>query len=227
MPTATHQEDANVTPALSGQAIARISKATARIVGAAMVRFFAIFTRVRVRWAGTAPSTVQRIYFANHQSHVDEMLMIGALAKKGCAAVRPICDKSYWTKTWLRQWLTTHAFDCIYIDREQSSNGLDPLNPVYQAMAGGHSVLIFPEGTRGDGTRVQRLKTGIFKLAKANPRVELVPVKIANSHKVLPKGAYLPRPYRCSVTFGRPLLIKDGESVQRFLERALKALSST
>jgi 1-acyl-sn-glycerol-3-phosphate acyltransferase len=90
----------------------------------------------------------------------------------------------------------------------------------------GDSLIIFPEGTRGPGDRLLPLKPGIFHLAKWFRDVELVPVWIDNSHRILPKGFAIPVPLLCSVTFGSPLRWREDEEQQAFLERVKDAMES-
>jgi 1-acyl-sn-glycerol-3-phosphate acyltransferase len=87
-------------------------------------------------------------------------------------------------------------------------------------------LIMFPEGTRGRGEALQPFKCGIFHLASTRPNVELVPVWIDNLYRVLPRGAILPVPLLCSVTFGEPTHLLPGEDKKSFLARLHQSVST-
>jgi 1-acyl-sn-glycerol-3-phosphate acyltransferase len=92
------------------------------------------------------------------------------------------------------------------------------------ALAAGDSLILFPEGTRGREGEVARFRSGLYRLARLRPDVELVPVLIDGLGRVLPKGASLPVPLPSTVTFGPPLRLLPGETHGAFLERARTAV---
>jgi len=136
---------------------------------------------------------------------------------------RPIAAKDYWTKTPLRQWITTAVFNAVYVDRERTE-GQDPLAPLVQALDAGDSIILFPEGTRGHAEEPQAFKAGLYNLALRFPQVVLVPAWIHNVQRVMPKGEVVPVPILCSVTFGAPMQLQADESRQDFLARARDAV---
>jgi 1-acyl-sn-glycerol-3-phosphate acyltransferase len=100
----------------------------------------------------------------------------------------------------------------------------DPLEPLVQALAGGDSLVIFPEGTRSNKAEPQPFKSGLFHLAVQFPGVQLIPAWIDNVQRVMPKGEVVPVPILCTVTFGAPLNVAAGEDKRVFLERARDAV---
>ncbi|MFT4241080.1 MAG: lysophospholipid acyltransferase family protein [Acidovorax sp.] len=191
-----------------------------------VVRFL---TGSQARWYGCPPKAEQRIYFANHQSHADMVLIWAALPEELRSITRPIAAKDYWTKTPFRQWITTAVFNAVYVDRQAGSNpeaqpASDPLAPLVQALESGDSIVIFPEGTRGHGDEPQPFKSGLYKLAQMFPHVVLVPAWINNVQRVMPKGEVVPVPILCSVTFGAPIALEPGEERRPFLDRARQAV---
>ena len=182
-----------------------------------------VLTGSQARWWGCPPKAEQRIYFANHQSHADLVMIWAALPKELRRSTRAVAARDYWTKTPFKQWLTSAVFNVIYVSRERHSDE-DPLEPLIEAMHEGDSLILFPEGTRGYADEPQAFKAGLYNLALKFPDVELVPAWIANVQRVMPKGEVVPVPVLCSVTFGIPMRVQPGEDRQAFLTRARSAV---
>ena len=180
-------------------------------------------TGAQARWQGCPPKAEQRIYFANHQSHADLILMWAALPAELRSITRPIAAKDYWTKTPFKKWITSAVFNAIYVDRTKTSDQ-DPLEPLIDALTNGDSVILFPEGTRGSQEEPQAFKSGLYNLALKFPGVVLIPTWINNVHRVMPKGEVVPVPILCSVTFGVPVALAGGEDRASFLVRARQAV---
>jgi len=182
-----------------------------------------VLTGAQARWYGCPPKAEQRIYFANHQSHADLVMIWAALPKELRGITRAIAAKDYWTKTPFKQWITTAVFNVIYVDRAKTGEQ-DPLEPLIEALSHGDSVILFPEGTRGNAEEPQSFKAGLYNLALKFPNVVLVPAWINNVQRVMPKGEVVPVPILCSVTFGAPLQLREGEDRRVFLDRARAAV---
>ena len=178
-----------------------------------------ILTGAQARWVGCPPKAEQRIYFANHQSHADLILIWAALPRELRSIVRPIAAKDYWTKTPFREWITTAVFNAVYVSRDRTA-GEDPLEPLIDALEKGDSIILFPEGTRGHAEEPAAFKAGLYNLAQRFPQVVLVPTWINNVQRVMPKGEVVPVPVLCSVTFGAPIRLEAGEERRAFLDRA-------
>lgn len=195
----------------------------ARIVGLLLLGLVRLLTGAQARWYGCPPKAEQRIYFANHQSHADLVMIWAALPPELRAITRPIAAKDYWTKSRLRQWITTAVFNAVYVERERKE-GEDPLRPLAEALERGDSLIIFPEGTRGNAEEPQAFKSGLYSLALQFPQAVLVPAWIDNIQRVMPKGEVVPVPILCSVTFGAPVVLEPGEERRHFLDRARQAV---
>src|SRR5471032_1415916 len=81
-----------------------------------------VLTGSQARWWGCPPKALQRIYFANHQSHADLVMIWAALPKELRSVTRAIAAKDYWTKTPFKKWLTTAVFNVIYVSRNRSAD---------------------------------------------------------------------------------------------------------
>ena len=149
--------------------------------------------------------------------------MWAALPEELRSITRPIAAKDYWTKTSFKQWITTAVFNAIYVDRAKTGDQ-DPLEPLIDALGNGDSIILFPEGTRGNQEEPQKFKSGLYNLAQKFPDVVLVPAWINNVQRVMPKGEVVPVPILCSVTFGAPIALGVDESRSDFLTRARDAV---
>jgi len=195
----------------------------AKLMGFLLLASVRLLTGAQARWYGCPPKAEQRIYFANHQSHADLVMIWAALPKELRTITRPIAARDYWTKTPFRQWITTAVFNAVYVDRERKGDQ-DPLQPLVEALQSGDSIILFPEGTRGNAEEPQPFKSGLYSLAQRFPQVVLVPAWIDNIQRVMPKGEVVPVPILCSVTFGAPIRLEEGEERRAFLDRARMAV---
>lgn len=177
------------------------------------------------RWIGSAPSTVQRIYFANHSSHLDAIVLWAALPADLRRRTRPVAARDYWSGG-LRGVVARRGFNAVLIERQRGQADGDPLEPLYDALAAGDSLIIFPEGTRNDAALPAPFKSGLFHLAQRFPAVELVAVYLDTARRSLPKGSLLPVPLICTVRFGATLHLQNAERKDDFLARAREAVVS-
>ena len=176
-------------------------------------------TGAQARWIGCAPLRARRIYFANHTSHCDFLLVLASLPATLREGTRPVAAADYWNQRALRRYLVTDVFHAVLIDRSCTHPAASPLQGVMCALDHGESILFFPEGTRGSGEGLQPFKCGIFHIAAARPEIDLVPVWVDNAYRVMPKGSLLPVPQLCSITFGEPVRLREHEGKEDFLKR--------
>ena len=182
-----------------------------------------LITGTQGHWKGCPPTAEQRIYFANHQSHFDWVLIWAALPKDLRTRTRPIAARDYWTSSPFKHWLTREVFNAVYVARTRTDDQ-DPLEPLADALEQGDSLVLFPEGTRSNKGDPQAFKSGLYHLAEQFPQVQLIPAWIDNVQRVMPKGEVVPVPILCSVTFGTPLHLGSGEDKRDFLARARNAV---
>ena len=192
-------------------------------MGALLIFLARLITGAQGHWRGCPPKAEQRIYFANHQSHFDWVLIWASLPRELRARTRPIAARDYWTSSPFKHWITREVFNAVYVSRQRTDDQ-DPLEPLAQALRDGDSLVLFPEGTRSSKADPALFKSGLFHLAEQFPEVSLIPTWIDNVQRVMPKGEVVPVPILCTVTFGAPLALRAGEDKRVFLERARDAV---
>ncbi len=176
------------------------------------------------RWIGPPPTPGQRIYFANHTSHIDTIALWSALPASLRDRTRPAAAADYWGAGALKRAIAVKGLNAVLIDRNRSDPGADPLRPLYRALEAGESIIIFPEGTRKAQPLPGPFKSGLYHLSMRFPEVALIPVYLENLHRAMPKGTFFPVPLICTVRFGQPLHRLGGEDKAAFLERARNAV---
>jgi 1-acyl-sn-glycerol-3-phosphate acyltransferase len=292
-----------------------IAPMLAKLTGWLLLGIVRLLTGAQARWYGCPPKAEQRIYFANHQSHADLVMIWAALPEELRSITRPIAARDYWANTPFKRWITTEVFNAVYVERAAAAPAMpaaapaepeapprpvrdaaaapqperiepsmepllpmapmtppvvditpeafdevqgrldlpapppppapppvappavepepaapaaapasDPLTPLVEALRSGDSIIIFPEGTRGHTGEPQKFKSGLYTLATMFPEVVLVPAWIDNVQRVMPKGEIVPVPILCSVTFGAPIRVEEGEERRPFLDRARAAV---
>lgn len=201
-----------------------MSLVTAAIAGS-ITGFTRLVTGAQARWLGCAPAPVQRIYYGNHSSHADFVLIWSSLPPALRASTRPVAGSDYWEKDALRRYLIHEVLKAVLVDRERRDASVSPVDTIVAALDAGHSLIFFPEGTRNTSDEVLLpFKSGLFHIACRRPDVELVPVWMENLGRVLPKGELMPVPLLCSINFGAPLYVGIAEDKEAFLARARNAL---
>lgn len=191
-----------------------IEETQGNIASSSIARFIAFLTRrgarlltgARSLWIGCEPIPKQRIYYANHNSHIDFILLWSSLPKIMRRQTKPVAASDYWLKDGFRQFLIKDTFNGVTIQRNREDQA-DPLQPVKDALAQGYSIIFFPEGTRNlnDDIDLLPFKSGLYNLHQQFPEIEIVPVWISNLKRVMPKGAFIPLPLLSTVCFGYPL----------------------
>ncbi len=208
------------------------SKKTA-VISQQIARFIAFLTRRSARlltgarsvWLGCEPDLKQRIYYANHNSHIDFILLWSSLPKPIRRKTRPVAASDYWNKDGLRRFLIQDTFNGVTIKRNRENNA-DPLQPIKDVLSDGYSIIFFPEGTRNldDDVDLLQFKSGLYHLHKQFPEIEIIPVWISNLRRVMPKGALIPLPLLSTVCFGAPLTSHLNMDKTEFLDYAQDAL---
>ncbi len=171
------------------------------------------------------PSPARGVYYANHVSNGDMPMIWACLPAHIRRMTRPVAAADYWLKTPLRAFVGPEVFNCVLVDRNREGRTEDPMAAILEALEEGSSLIIFPEGNRNMGLEpLLPFRAGLYNIGRARPDIDLVPAWIANLNEIMPKGEVIPLPLICTVTFGAPVKVEEGENRGNFLARAAAAL---
>lgn len=196
----------------------------AKIMGAGLALLAKFLSGASVRLIDSQPDTCQRVYFANHTSHLDAIVLWSALPPEVRVLTRPVAAKDYWTAGRVRHYLATRVFNALLIDRTEIKVHQSPVDVMIREIGHRYSLIVFPEGGRTTGEGISEFKSGLYYLCKKRPDLELIPVYIDNMNRILPRGEVLPVPLLSSITFGPPIWLEAGEPKADFLRRAREAV---
>ena len=197
-------------------------------------RFLAFIARLisgaTARWTAPLDPMRQRVYFANHTSHLDFIIIWSSLPPAMRATTRPVAGADYWGKGPIRRYLSAKVFNAILIERPTADSGSSlsaaakSIESIAAGMGDHSSIIVFPEGTRSLTGEVLPFKSGLYHLLKLKPDLEIVPVYLSNMNRILPKGEVLPVPLIGRVIVGPPMRFDPTEDKQTFLTRAREAM---
>lgn len=197
----------------------------ARLVAELLLAGARVWTGLRPVWAGVRPEPRKRVYFANHGSHGDFVLIWACLPPNVRRVTRPVAGQDYWLASTLRRFAAGRVFRALLINRHPGPADPSPVAVMTSALQQGDSLILFPEGTRNTtDAPLLPFRSGLYHLHMAHPDAELVPVWIDHIRRVMPKGELIPVPMVCTVCFGAPLMRQPSETKDAFLQRAQDAV---
>ena len=194
-----------------------------RITTAVLALIAKALSGASVRWIDCQPETCQRVYFANHTSHLDALIVWSSLPEHIRSLTRPVAAKDYWEKGSIRRYIAKQ-FNALLIDRKEIKVHQSPVDLMIREIGQTHSLIVFPEGSRNPDTEMREFKSGLYYLSKKRPDLELIPVYMENLNRVLPRGEFLPVPLLSSVKFGPPIWREHKEPKVEFLHRARESV---
>jgi len=168
-----------------------------------------VISGVSLKGKENLPIKGSAVLVANHNSHLDTMVMMSLFPLKTLEKVRPIGAEDYFCNTPLKKWLSKKLIDIIPLKRRPSKEEGHPFGEIYKALDKEQIVLLFPEGSRGDPEVMKPFKTGIAHIAEVYPTVPVVPLHIHGAGKALPKGEALFVPFVIDVHVGKAIFYEE------------------
>lgn len=204
---------------------------------AALLRFlfYAVLIRLivvvvlglNVRYRDRLPNRGPALIVANHNSHLDTMVLMTLFPLRLLPKLHPVAALDYFLSSKVFAWFTLRVVGILPIKRTVQRGDDNPLAPCDKALADGKILIIFPEGSRGQPERMQAFKGGIARLAEGNPTVPVIPIFLHGLGKALPKGEAILVPFFCDVFVGEPLSWNgDRRAFMRQLDERMKQLAA-
>ncbi len=188
--------------------------------------FLKIFFGINATGRKNLTSLDQYIIIANHNSHLDTLVLFYTLPVKHIMMTHPVAAQEYWSKQKTVFKLVNYLFRPIWIVRDQKVD--DPLEGMKEALDSGHNIIMFPEGTRGVPGQIGRFKTGIGRLAVEYRNVPIIPVFISGPEKAFSRKSALPLPIWNNITIGPPQIFEgDSLDITSSLEKMIRELSES
>ena len=181
--------------------------------------FVHIVLGISVKNPQNLPRKGPAILIANHNSHIDTLVLMCLFSTSQLLKVHPVAAADYFFNTKFRSFLFRTLIGAIAVKRERAKNSKeDVFAEARQNLNRGHILIIYPEGTRSPDGEIREFKTGAAHLAKSNPEVPVIPIFLHGPDQVMPKYDFLPVPFICDVYIGTPMYLGD-DSKKDFTEK--------
>jgi 1-acyl-sn-glycerol-3-phosphate acyltransferase len=152
----------------------------------------------------------QFIIVANHNSHLDILLLFQVLQPDKICKTHPLAARDYFKKSaWLYK-TVDFLYKPIWVDR--NAGKISTFKEIQKRLGEGRSIIIFPEGTRGETSKIQEFKKGVGSVAKNNSTIPLIPVYLEGPERSFPKKAYFPIPLLNHITISPPQILRGKSS---------------
>lgn len=196
--------------------------------------FYAVIVRIMVllilglniRHREKLPKKGPAIIVANHNSHLDTMVLISLLPLRLLPNIQPVAAMDYFLRNKLLAWFALNIIGILPLKRKPDYRGEDILSPINDALKDNRILIFFPEGSRGQPEKLSNFKTGLAKIAQQHPEVPITPIMLHGLGKSLPKGEALLVPFFCDVFISDAIQwTGDRLSFMSLLEQRMNALT--
>jgi 1-acyl-sn-glycerol-3-phosphate acyltransferase len=166
--------------------------------------FLGIFVGVKLVNSENLRQSAPVIIVSNHNSHLDTMSLMAALPVNQLLRTHPVAAADYFGGSWLKRFISRWVLNAILIKRTREAGDLSPTDQLIQFIDKGHSLILFPEGSRGEPEEIQAFQKGIGAILHRRPQVPYIPVFMSGMGRILPKGETLLVPFDAYVVVGKP-----------------------
>ena len=156
------------------------------------------------------------IIAANHNSHLDALVLMSLYPLALIHKVRPVAAADYFLSNRLLAWVSRHCLDIVPFDRSGHVDKEHLFSGCHQALDNGDILILFPEGSRGSPEKISKIRKGLFYLVRERNDTKITPVVMYGLGRALPRGEALFVPFNCDVIVGDPL--PDAENSTVFIE---------
>ncbi len=175
--------------------------------------FFALFVRavvllvlgLNIRHRDRLPQAGPAILVANHNSHLDTLVLISLFPLSLLPKIKPVAAMDYFLRNKYLAWFAEHIIGILPLARSGFVRGEDPFAEIKASLTAGDIIILFPEGTRGEPEQLDKFKSGVARIAESAPEIPVVPIYLHGLGKALPKGEALLVPFFCDVFIGEPV----------------------
>ena len=165
------------------------------------------------------PKDGPAIIVANHNSHIDTLLLMSLFSTSNILKIRPVAAADYFCNTKLKAFLCKTLIDIIPLKRQIGRTTKEELfKDINKALQEKQIIILYPEGTRGEDNKLQEFKTGIAHIAIMNPGVPIIPVYINGPDKILPKIDAILVPFISDIYIGNAIYY-DGTPTKQFRDK--------
>lgn len=167
------------------------------------------------------------IIVSNHNSHIDTMALMAALNYSQLHITHPVAAGDYFGSSALKSKVTKLFTNALLIPRKPVNGAQNPIRMMTDCLNKGDSLILFPEGSRGEPEKMQEFKKGIGLLLKMNNKVPYIPVFMKGMGRILPKGERLLVPFDSYVHIGNPVFCssENTDEIVKEIEQKIKELS--
>ncbi len=187
--------------------------------------FLSLFVGVKWINAEGLKQSTPCIFVANHNSHLDTMALMAALPIRQLVRTHPVAAEDYFGNSKFKRLMSKWVINALLIKRDRRPDEPSPTDYMLSFIDRGHSVILFPEGSRGEPEKLQSFQKGIGVLLHRRPKVPFIPVFLSGLGRVLPKGETLMVPFDSYVIIGEACLTSF-QDVPEIVDEVQKAVLS-
>ena len=167
---------------------------------------------LNIRGRDKLPDSGPCVIIANHNSHLDTLVLMSLFRGKSFSKVRPVAAGDYFMKNKFLVFFSTKVMNIIPIERKMTRDFRGMFKPVRQSLDDDGIIILFPEGSRGEAEQLSKYKSGIYYLMREKPEVPVVPLFIHGLGKALPKGSFVFVPFFIDIFVGDKFYYKDNRN---------------